>query len=183
MLDLPIEEGEIEQATLEGKYLITRTGRMVWVTLITNQRPILITREILSSFGKKFEKIFNQELKDLYTTLNGNVSIFRQGSRLKEMNNLINNKFCLQYTTPYKTSSLRGKKLTPVSKKIFQLAKSLSHKKKGYFLLKDLLSKTKPSTDFNNGDSSNIIYELVQNNALIPVPSDFSKKKLFTIHL
>ena len=178
MLDLPLDEGEIEQATLEGKYLITRTGRMVWVTIITNQRTILIAREILSSFTQKFEIIFNQELKDLYTILKGDVSIFRQSSRLKDLKHLINNEFNLQYTTPYKTGSLKGKKLTPDSKKMYQLAKSLSHKKKKFFLLKDLLSKTKSSTDFNNVDSSNIIYELVQNNTLIPVPSDFSRKKL-----
>ena len=180
MLDFPIDEGEIEQATLEGKYLITRTGRMVWVTLITNQRTILIAREILSSFTNKFEIIFNQELKDLYTKLKGNISIFRQVSRLKDMNSLINNEFYLQYTSPYKIGSLKGKKLTPISKKIFQLAKTLLHKKKNSFLLKELLSKTNSSTDFTNIDSSNIIYELVQNNTLIPVQSDISKKKLLT---
>ncbi|HDZ16696.1 MAG TPA: hypothetical protein ENH75_00300 [archaeon] len=158
--------------------MITRTGRMVWVTLITNQKIILIAREILSSFTQKFEIIFNQELKDLYTILKGNVSIFRQSSRLKDLKHLINNEFYLQYTSPYKTGSLKGKKLTSISKKIYQIAKSLSHKKKSFLLLKDLLSKTNSSTDFNNVDSSNIIYELVQNNALIPVPSDLSKKKL-----
>ncbi|MBY8987647.1 MAG: hypothetical protein KGD61_04275, partial [Candidatus Lokiarchaeota archaeon] len=63
---------------------------------------------------------------------------------------------------------------------IYQLAKSLSHKKKDFFYLKDLLSKAKSSTDFNNIDSTKIIYELVQNNTLIPIPSDFSRKNFLT---
>jgi len=153
---------------------------MIWVTLITTQRPNLITRKILNSFCKKFETSFNQEIKDLYTKLNGNVLIFRQGSRLEELNKMINNELHLQYTIPYKIISLKGKKLTPDSKKIYLLAKNLSHKKKDHFLLKDLLSKTSSSSDFDDIDSVDVIYELIHNNILIPVIADNPRKKFLT---
>jgi len=153
---------------------------MIWVTLITTQKPNLITRKILNSFCKKFEILFNQEIKDLYTRLNGNVLIFRQGLRLEELNKMINNELHLQYTVPYKIVSLKGKKLTPDSKKIYLLAKNLSHKKKDHFLLKDLLSKTNSSSDFNDIDSVDAIYELVHNKILIPVNADDSRQKILT---
>ncbi|GAI85633.1 unnamed protein product, partial [marine sediment metagenome] len=127
-----------------------------------------------------FEITFNLEIKDLYTRLNGNVLIFRQGLRLEELNKMINNELHLQYTVPYKIISLKGKKLTPDSKKIYLLAKNLSHKKKDHFLLKDLLSKTTSSSDFNDFDSIDAIYELVHNNILIPVNVDDSRKKILT---
>ncbi len=153
---------------------------MIWATLITTQRPILITRKILNSFCNKFEKLFNQEIRDLYNKLEGNVLIFRQGSRLKELNELINNELHLQYTLPYEIGSLKGKKLKPDSKKIYNLAKSLSHKKKDHFLLKDLLSKANSSSDFNDFDSIDVLYELVHNNILIPVNADDLRKKILT---
>ena len=153
---------------------------MIWVTLITSQRPNLITRKILNSFCKKFETLFNQEIKDLYTKLNGNVLIFRLGSRLEELNKMINNELHLQYTVPYKINSLKGKKLTPDSKKIYLLAKNLSHKKKDHFLLKDLLSKTSSSSDFDDIDSVDVIYELIHNNILIPVIAYNPRKKFLT---
>ena len=153
---------------------------MIWVTIITTQRPILITRKILNSFCNKFEKLFNQEIRDLYTKLEGNVLVFRQGSRLKELNALINNELHLQYTVPYEIGSLKGKKLKPDSKKMHNLAKNLSRKKKDHFLLKDLLSKTNSSSDFDDVNSVDIIYELVQNKILVPVNSEYPRKKILT---
>jgi len=90
---------------------------------------------------------------------------------------MINNELHLHYTVPYKIISLKGKKLTPDSKKLYNLAKNLSNKKKKHFLLKDLLSKTNLSSDFNEIDSVNVIYELIHNKILIPVNSDYPRKK------
>jgi hypothetical protein len=41
ILNLPKEPENIEQATLDGKYLITRSGKMIWITLILNKLPTL----------------------------------------------------------------------------------------------------------------------------------------------
>ena len=62
ILDLPSEEGRIEQATLEGKYLITRAGKMVWITLILKHKPIRYTREMLKFFCKLFENQYETDV-------------------------------------------------------------------------------------------------------------------------
>ena len=169
ILDMPLEDGEIEQATLEGKYLITRRGKMTWVSLIVNQKPILIIREILNSFSVKFESLFKQEILELYTELNGDISIFKDGIRGKDLDELINREFHLYFALPFKTGSHKGMKLTPDSKKIYQLAKNLSHKSKGHLLLKNLLTKAHKTLDFDNAMTINVIHELVENKVLLPI--------------
>ncbi len=170
ILNLPLDEGGIEQATLEGKYLITRAGKMVWVSLIVNQKPVLITREILSSFCIKFENLFKQEIIGLYTKFNGDISIFMRGSDFKDTNKIINNDFYLNFTFPYKISSLKVKKLSPKSQKLYQLGRNLSHKTKGHFLLKNLLAKANNILQFSIIEITDIIYDLVKNNTFLSIP-------------
>lgn len=149
---------------------------MVWVSLIINQKPILITREILNSFCIRFETLFKQEILDLYTKFNGDVSIFSSGSDFKDINKIINNEFYLSFTLPYTIRSLKVKKLSPKSQKLYQLGRNLSHKTKGHFLLKNLLAKANNILKFKNIEITDIIYELVQNNILLPIPSRQIKK-------
>ena len=74
-LDLPITESEIEQATLEGKYLVTRAGKLTWTTLIINQKPTRFTREAIHSFSIKFENRYGREVRHLYDKYQGNLEI------------------------------------------------------------------------------------------------------------
>jgi hypothetical protein len=173
---MPVEEGEIEQATLEGKYLITRKGKWIWVSLILTQKPILITREILKSFSKRFESIFKQELGNLYTQLEGDISVFAQGSGGKDLEDLINQEFHLYYSQPYKPGSHKGMKLTPELKKTYHTAKNLSHKVKNHLLLKDLLSKVKKALDFDETMAINVIHKLVESKILLPISEPRIKK-------
>lgn len=176
ILDMPLEDGEIEQATLEGKYLITRRGKMTWVTLIVNQKPILITREILNSFSVKFEFLFKQEILDLYTELNGDISIFKHGIRGKDLDELINRESHLYFTLPFKTASHKGKKLTPDSKKIYQLAKNLSHKSKGHLFLKDLIIKASKALDLDTSKITKMIHKLIENKVLLAISEEQERR-------
>ncbi|MFX1554300.1 MAG: hypothetical protein ACFFBV_10285 [Promethearchaeota archaeon] len=182
ILDLPLEEGAIEQATLEGKYLISRAGKMIWITLITKQKPILIAREALSSFCIRFEKLYKQELLDLYTEFNGDISIFRSKSFYKvSVDMIIDDEFHIRLTLPYKLGSTKGKKISSKGKKIYQFAKSIAHKKKGRILLETLFYESRKSLKLDNIEIADLIYDLVQNEILIPIPQEKLKKK-FPIH-
>jgi len=182
ILDLPLEEGAIEQATLEGKYLISRAGKMIWITLITKQKPILIAREALTSFCIRFEKLYKQELHDLYTEFNGDISIFRRKSFYKVSVDMItDDEFYLQLTLPYKLGSTKGKKISSKVKKIYRFAKPIAHKNKGRIFLETLFNEARKSFKLDNIEIADLIYDLVQNEILIPIPLEQLKKK-FAIH-
>ncbi|NHJ40104.1 MAG: hypothetical protein FK731_08735, partial [Asgard group archaeon] len=139
ILDLPLEVGEIEQATLEGRYLITRTGKLVWITLILKYKPIRFTREVLKFFCKLFENQYEREIEELYTKFEGDISIFRKDPYSKQsLDKELEDIFHLYLTFPFKIGSLRGKKLPPKAKKIFQFAKDLAHNEKGQISLERL---------------------------------------------
>jgi len=181
-LDLPYEQGEIEQATLEGKFLITRAGKMIWITLINNDIPTLFTREVLKFFCKIFEDSFSREVRELYTHFEGDVSIFKKESKSKQsIEDIIEDVFHLYLTLPFKIGSSKGKELSTKSKKIFQLAKVLIHKTKGHIYLEKLLKELGNAFTFNNEDLTEIIFDLVQNKVLLPVTLEKVKKK-FAIH-
>ena len=182
ILDLPIEEGEFEQATLEGKYLITRVGNMIWITLITNQKPIVFARETLTSFCIRFEKLYNQELLDLYTKFNGDISIFRRKSFYKVSVDMIaDDEFHLQLTLPYKLGSTKGKKISSKGKEIYKLAKVIAHKNKGRLSLETLFTKASNTFEWSNIETADMIYDLVQNEVILPVSLEQLKKK-FALH-
>ena len=170
-IDLPEIEGEMENATLEGKYLITRAGKMTWVTLIINQKPTLFMREGLNWFSIIFEKQYEGEIKDLYTKFQGDISIFRPNStQKKSIYDIIDEVFHLSLTFPHKLGSSKKKKMTRQTKKIWHIAKQISHKNKGQILLEKLLKEAKNTLDYDEKEISNIIFHLVMGNYLIPIP-------------
>ncbi|MFX0028036.1 MAG: hypothetical protein ACFE8B_02415 [Candidatus Hermodarchaeota archaeon] len=172
-MDLPFEQGEIEQATLEGKYLISEAGRMIWITLILNKIPTLFTREVLKFFCEIFEGQYEKEILNLYTRFQGDVSIFRKQSKSKQsIEDIIGDVFHLHLTLPFKTGSTKGIKMSAKSKKVYQIAKSLSHSIKGNFTLEKLFIDVNDSLKIDNEEIGDLIFELVQNNVLLAVSSE-----------
>jgi hypothetical protein len=172
-LDLPIAEGEIEQATLEGKYLVTRAGKWVWTTIIINQKPTRFTREAIHSFTIKFENRWGREIKHLYTKFKGDISIFKQDSMTREsVDSVIDEVFHLSLTLPHKLGFPTGKKIGSKCTKIWQLAEDLAHKTRGKILLGNLFSEAKKALQYDNKDITDCIWELIQINYLMPIPLD-----------
>ncbi|MFX1375995.1 MAG: hypothetical protein ACFFA0_09305 [Promethearchaeota archaeon] len=183
ILDLPMEEGKIEQATLEGKYLISRAGKKIWISLVLNKIPTLFTREVLKFFCEIFEGQYRKEILELYTRFQGDISIFRRQSKLKQsVEDIIEDIFHLHLTLPFKLGSTKGKKLSSKSKKIYQHAKVLSHKIKGGFLLEKLFDEISKSFKISNEELAELIFKLVQTEVFIALPSEKRKRK-FSIHL
>ena len=181
LLSLPLEENTIEQATLEGKYLITHTGKMIWTTLITKNKPVITARESLVSFSSRFEKLYNEELRELYSEFNGDISIFQRKSLYKVSVDMIaDDEFKLRLTLPYKLVSKKGKDITPKIKDILQLAKDIANKNKGRIFLNKLLIKAGQTLEVDNLETTLLIYDLVENEILIPIPLEDIKKKFAT---
>ncbi len=182
ILDLPSEQGEIGQATLEGKFLITRAGKLIWITLINKNLPTLFMREVLKVFCEIFEDSYSSEIRDLYSHFKGDISIFRKKSKSRQsIEDIIEDVFHLYFNLPFKLGSSKGKKLLTKSKKIFQFAKVLIHKTKGQIYLEKLFHEVNKSFTFTNEDLTEIIFDLVQNKVLLPVTLEKVKKK-YTIH-
>ena len=182
ILDLPFEQGEIEQATLEGKFLITRACNMIWISIINKNIPTLFTREVLKFFCEILEDSYNTEIRDLYSHFEGDISIFKKKSKSRQsIEDIIEDVFHLYLTLPFTIGSLKGKKLKPKSKKIYRFAKDLIHKSKNNFFLEKLFYEVNKSLTFNYEDLAEIIFELVQERIFLPNTSEKAKKK-FTIH-
>jgi len=181
-LDLPIEQGEIEQATLEGKYLISRAGNKIWISLILNKIPTLFAREVLKFFCELFEGQYENEIYNLYTNFQGDISIFRKQSKSKQsIEDIIEDVFHLYLALPFKIGSTKGRKFSSKSKKVYQIAKALSHKTKGQFSLEKLFNEIIDSSELKNKEIAELIFELVQNKVLLTVSLEKRKRK-FIIH-
>jgi hypothetical protein len=182
ILDLPLEEGGIEQATLEGKYLITRAGELVWVTLIIKHKPIRFTREVLKFFCKLFENQYKPQIQELYTHYGGDISIFRKDPYSKQsLDKIVEDMFHLNLTLPLKIGSTKGKTLSSKAKKIYQFAKVLAHKTKGQLLLENLFTEVSRNFKLTNTEIAELIYDLVEKEIFLPIPREQPKKK-FPIH-
>jgi len=182
ILDLPLEQGEIEQATLEGKFLITRACNMIWITIINKNIPTLFTREVLKFFCEILEDSYNREIRDLYSHFEGDISIFKKNSKSKQsIEDIIEDVFHLYLTLPFTIGPLKGKKLEPKAKKVFRFAKDLIHKSKSNFYLEKLFTEVGKSLTFNNEDLAEIIFDLVQERIFLPKTLEKAKKK-FAIH-
>jgi len=176
-LDLPLAEGEIEQATLEGKYLVTRAGKYTWTTLIINQKPTRFTREAVHAFSIKFENRYGREIRHLYTKFHGDITVFRRDSVTREsVDGIINEVFHLSLVLPHKLGFPTGKKMSSKTKKIWETAEDLSHKSRGRILLGNLFSEVKKKYNMDNKDITDSIYNLVAANFFMPVPIEQLKK-------
>jgi hypothetical protein len=182
ILDLPSEIGGIEQATLEGKYLITRAGESVWITLILKYKPIRYTRDVLKFFSKLFENQYETEINELYTKYKGDISVFQQDPYSRQsLNKEIEDIFHLYLTLPFKIGSTRGVKMSSKAKKIYQFAKGFAHKSKGQFLLDNLYSEVSKTFSLDSIEIAEQIYNLVESEAFSLVSPDETKKR-FHIH-
>jgi hypothetical protein len=170
ILDLPLETGGIQQATLEGNYLITRAGELVWITLILKYKPIRFTREVLKFFCRLFENQYEREIKELYTKFEGDISVFQRDPYSRQsLEKEIEDIFHLYLTLPFKIGSRRRIKISSKAKKIYQYAKALAHNTKGQFLLDKLFSEVSKSLKFGNIETADLIYKLIDLEVLIPV--------------
>ncbi len=177
-IDLPNADGEIEQATLGGKYLVTRAGQLVWTTLIINQKPGRFTREAIHSFGIKFESRFGRELKYLYSKYQGNVGIFKEATTTREsVEGIIDEVFHLNLTLPHKLGFPTGRKMSKKTQKVWELAEDLAHKSKGHILLGNLFTEVKKLYSYDNKDITDSIYNLVQYRYLNPMTLEQFKRK------
>lgn len=182
ILDLPLEEGGIEQATLEGKYLITRAGNLVWITLILKYKPIRFTRDVLKFFCKLFENQYEREILELYTKFEGDISVFRKDPYSRQnLKKEIEDIFHLYLTLPFKIGTTRGKKINPKAKKILKSAKIIAHKAKGHILLEKLFIEISKSFKLGNEEIADLIYSLVENEVFLSVTQEETKKR-FPLH-
>ena len=181
ILDLPLDEGGIEQAPLEGKYLITRAGKFVWITLILKHKPIIYAREVLKFCCKLFENQYEREIQELYSHFEGDISIFRKDPYSRQsLDKIIDDLFHLNLTFPFKIGSARGKKISSSAKKVLQFAKALVHKTKGQLLLEKLFNEVSKSFKFSNEETAGLIYSLVENEVFLPLQEE--KKKRYPMH-
>ncbi|MHA1914070.1 MAG: hypothetical protein ACW990_04205 [Promethearchaeota archaeon] len=170
ILDLPLDQGEIERTTLEGKYLITRSGKLIWITLILNKLPTLFTREVLKFFCELFENQFSREISDLYTKFQGDISIFRMKSKPRESAEaIIQDVFHLYLALPFKMGSTKRKKCSSNSKKIIEFIKALVQKTQGEIFLEQVFIETSESSKIPTEEIAEIILELVQKEILLPI--------------
>ncbi|UCC21217.1 MAG: hypothetical protein JSV62_08055 [Promethearchaeota archaeon] len=177
ILDLPLEEGGIEQGTIEGKYLISRAGKLVWITLILKHKPIIYAREVIKFLSKLFENQYEREIYDLYTHYHGDISIFKKDPYSRQsLDKIIEDLFHLYLTLPFKIGSIRGKKISAKSKKIINFAKILAHKTKGHFLLEKLFNEVYKAFKFENDQIADLIYGLVEKEVFLPLSQEKSKK-------
>jgi hypothetical protein len=155
---------------------------MIWVTIILNKIPTLFTREILKFFCEIFESQYENEIINLYTNFQGDISIFRKQSKSKQsVEDIIEDVFHLYLTLPFEIGSTKGKKLSSNSKKVYQIAKALSHKTKGDFSLERLFNEGIDSLKLTNEEIAKLIFDLVQDKVLLAVSLEKRKRK-FIIH-
>ena len=155
---------------------------MIWITVILNKIPTPFTREILKFFCELFEGQYENEIINLYTNFQGDISIFRNQSKSKQsVEDIIEDVFHLYLTLPFKIGSSRGAKLSSKSKKVYQIAKALSHTTKGNFSLERLFNEIVDSIKLDKEEIAEIIFELVQNKVLLTVSLEKRKRK-FIIH-
>jgi hypothetical protein len=170
-IDLPISDGDIAQATLKGKYLITRAGNFTWVTLVINQKPTRFTREALHSFGIKFENRFGREVKHFYTKFKGDISIFKEDSFGRQsVDGIINEVLHLTFALPHKLR-FPTKKMSKRTAKIWEICEDLARGKR-YILLGEVLTRAKTELGDDPVGITDSIYNLVQAKFLVPIPMD-----------
>lgn len=169
ILILPKEPESIEQATLDGKYLITRSGKMIWITLILNKLPTLFTREVLKFFCEIFENQFNKEIDGFYSDFNGEVSIFTAKSNSRQsVETILQDVFHLYLTLPYKMGTIKDKRLTSNTRKVLKFTEDLTLKAGNKLLFERLSNNLSDCFKISNQEIADIIFELVQKEILIP---------------
>ncbi|TFG27861.1 MAG: hypothetical protein EU532_06510 [Promethearchaeota archaeon] len=170
IIELPETEGEFEHATLEGKYLLTRAGNKIWISIVLNQIPTRYTREALHNFSVEFENHFGGKVRNLYSRYEGDVTIFLQESiTRKTVDDIIEESFHLSLKLPHKLGSIKGKNVLEESKKLYKIAKHISHKPKRIINLEDLLNSAHKKMNYRIDEIIFLIDDLIKNELLIPI--------------
>ncbi|MFX1478216.1 MAG: hypothetical protein ACFFCI_08790 [Promethearchaeota archaeon] len=81
---------------------------------------------------------------------------------------VIEDVFHLHLALPFKMGSSKGKTLSPKTRKVCQLAKTIANKTKGKILLERLFREVNKSTDIAYEEIAELIFRLVQNKVLLP---------------
>ena len=168
VIDFPEIEGEFEHATFEGKYILTRAGKKIWISIFINQKPSRHTREALNLFSIEFENHYGGRIKNLYTLFKGDISIFQRESITKTtIDEIIESVFHLNFKLPHKLAAMKGKTLSDESKKLYGIAKHIAKKK--ILMLEDLLHDSKEKLNYNTDEIIYLINDLIENELLIPI--------------
>jgi hypothetical protein len=169
LVNLPKIDAEIEQGTLEGKFLLTRSSKMIWITVVLNKRPTLFSREALNWFSIEFENYYGEITQQLYTKYEGDISIFhKKFISKKSIDEIIEDILYLSLKLPHVIGSTKHMNITPEAKKIYNIAKHLPHKKKEGISLIELYNHAKEKLGWEEGEIKNIIYNLLKNEILKP---------------
>ena len=170
VIELPEIEGEFEHATLEGKYLLTRAGNKIWISIVLNQIPTRYTRDALHNFSVEFENHFGGKVRNLYSRYVGDVTIFLQESiTRKTVDDIIEESFHLSLKLPHKLGSIKGKNILEESKKLYKIAKHISHKPKRIINLEGLLNIANKKMNYRIDEILFLIDDLIKNELLLPI--------------
>jgi hypothetical protein len=168
-VDLPNVEGEITQASIKGKYVVIRAGKLIYTACIINQKPNRFTREALHSFGIRLESRWGKEIRLLYEEFGGDISVFTtKTDNRASADDLVEEVFHLSLSLPHKLG-LPMKKMKGLTKKVWQVAENLA-RGNGYIFLADLVDEAKNRIGKELVYINDSIFEIVSNGLLIPIP-------------
>ncbi|MBD3342314.1 MAG: hypothetical protein GF353_24655 [Candidatus Lokiarchaeota archaeon] len=167
----PEFEGEFQLATLEGKYIMTRSGKIIWVSLIMSEKPpIIFTEEALNLFTTRFENLYKDELRNLYTEYSGNTSVLKSDNKKRQtVNQLSEEIFFLSVNLPHSLESIKNIEKTKLTKKIWKLAKKLTKKNDKKIIIRELLIDAIEKLEFDKEDIEKTIYNLIIKKAIKPI--------------
>jgi len=169
-IELPQTDGDITQSNFKKKPLMIRAGKQINTLLIMNLPPNRYTRELLHSFSIRFETRWEQELKQLYDELNGDITVFQKNSEdHPTITSVLDEVFHLNYTLPYQLG-IPTIELTGVPKKVWEIAEKLA-KKENRLYLKELFSLANEKIR-EKDEIPEIIYNFIRRKDIYPIPYD-----------
>ncbi len=153
--------------------MLTRAGKLVWITIILKYKPIRYTRDILKFFCKLFENQYEREIIELYTKFEGDISVFQRDPYSRQsLNKEVEDIFHLYLTHPFQIGSLRRCKVDDTTKKVYKIAKDLAHNPKEPFFLNKLFFEVSKSFQLGNIEIAELIHNLVETGVLIPIKEE-----------
>ncbi|MBD3351008.1 MAG: hypothetical protein GF364_05925 [Candidatus Lokiarchaeota archaeon] len=171
-IELPTTEGDIEQASIKGKYVIIRAGKMIFVAIIINQKPNRFSREALHSFGIRFESRWGREINKFYDEHQGDVKIFHEHSDTRaSVDDLIEDVFHLNLSLPHKLGLPLNKIKDKLTRAVWGIAENLV-RGRGYIFLSELVEAAKNNLSREVVYINDSIFELCSRGLLIPIPLD-----------
>jgi len=169
-VELPNAEGEITQSSIKGKYIIIRAGKLIYCSIIINQKPNRFSREALHAFGIRFESRWGREIKKLYEEFDGDTKIFYKSTDTRaNADALIEEVFHLNLTLPHKLGLPLNKIKDKLVSSVWQIAENLV-RGKGYVFLSELVETAKNELNKDVSYINDAVFELVSQGLLISIP-------------